>query len=67
MGEPETVQDRGDGTTMWVYSSSKSGSDWRTHVPFAALGTHGSSQLQALSLVFDRRGVLESHTAMQSR
>ncbi|MDY1548541.1 hypothetical protein [Luteibacter sahnii] len=65
--EPETVQDRGDGSSMWIYSSSKSGSDWRTYVPFAALGAHGSSEMQALSLVFDRRGVLQSHTAMQSR
>lgn len=67
LGEPETAQDRGGGTTMWVYSSSKSGRNWRTYVPFAALGAHGSSSMQALSLVFDSRGVLESHTAMRSR
>lgn len=67
LGEPETVQDRGDGTTMWIYASSRSGSDWRTYVPFAALGAHGSQEVQALNLVFDKRGVLESHTAMQSR
>jgi outer membrane protein assembly factor BamE (lipoprotein component of BamABCDE complex) len=67
LGEPETMQDRGDGTSMWIYSSSKSGNDWRTYVPFAALGAHGSSAMQALSLVFDSRGMLESHTVMQSR
>jgi hypothetical protein len=67
LGEPETMQSRDDGSVMWVYSSSRSDADWKTYVPFAALGAHGSSQMQALSLVFDRRGVLESHTAMQSR
>ena len=67
LGEPETVQDRGDGTQMWVYSASRSANDWKTFVPFAALGAHGAQETQMLSLVFDRRGVLESHTSIQSR
>lgn len=66
LGEPSLVQDRGDGTTLWNYASGGSDTDWRTYVPFANLGAHGDMQMQALTLVFDRRGVLESHTAMQS-
>lgn len=66
LGEPETIQDRGDGTVMWIYSSSRNAADWKTFVPFAALSARGSQQMQALSLVFNARGVLESHTAMQS-
>ncbi|HEY4092157.1 MAG TPA: outer membrane protein assembly factor BamE [Luteibacter sp.] len=65
LGEPETVQDRGDGTTMWVYSSSESKASVRDYIPFA--GVANNTRMQALTLVFDRRGVLESHTAMQSR
>lgn len=67
LGEPSIVQDRGDGTTLWNYASGRSDSDWRTYVPFANLRAHGEMQMQALTLIFDRRGVLESHTAMQSR
>jgi outer membrane protein assembly factor BamE (lipoprotein component of BamABCDE complex) len=65
LGEPETVQDRGDGTTMWAYSSSESKASLRDYVPFA--GATNNTSMQALTLVFDRRGILESHTAMQSR
>ncbi|HEY4092687.1 MAG TPA: hypothetical protein VGN46_14330 [Luteibacter sp.] len=65
LGEPETIQDRGDGSVMWVYSSSEAKASIRDYVPFAGATNHTS--MQALSLVFDRRGVLESHTAMQSR
>lgn len=65
LGEPETVQDRGDGTTMWIYSSSEAKASFRDYVPFAGATNHSS--MQALTLVFDHRGVLESHTAMQSR
>lgn len=65
LGEPETVQDRGDGSIMWVYSSSESKASLRDYVPFAGATNHPT--MQALSLVFDRRGVLESHTAMQTR
>ena len=65
LGEPETVQDRGDGSIMWVYSSSESKASVRDYIPFAGATNHPT--MQALSLVFDRRGVLESHTAMQSR
>jgi len=65
LGEPETVQDRGDGSIMWMYSSSESKASVRDYIPFAGATNHPT--MQALSLVFDRRGVLESHTAMQSR
>ncbi|WP_036141847.1 hypothetical protein [Luteibacter sp. 9135] len=65
LGEPETVQDRGDGSVMWLYSSSESRASVRDYVPFAGATNHPT--MQALSLVFDRHGVLESHTAMQSR
>jgi len=65
LGEPETVQDRGDGTNFWIYSFSESTTSVRDFVPFAGGDNHPSRQM--LTLVFDRRGVLESHTAMQSR
>ncbi|MDR6641902.1 outer membrane protein assembly factor BamE (lipoprotein component of BamABCDE complex) [Luteibacter sp. 1214] len=65
LGEPETTQDRGDGTSMWVYSYSESKAAVRDFVPFAGGSNHPARQM--LSLVFDRRGVLESHTAARSR
>lgn len=65
LGEPETVQDRGDGSVMWVYSASESKGSVRDYLPFAGASNHPTRQ--ALSLVFDRRGLLESHTAMQTR
>ena len=65
LGEPETSQDRGDGSVLWVYSSSESKASVRDYIPFAG-ATNGTS-MQALTLVFDRRGILESHTAMQTR
>ncbi len=65
LGEPETVQDRGDGSVMWVYSASESKGSVRDYIPFAGASNHPT--MRALSLVFDRRGVLESHTAMQTR
>lgn len=64
LGEPETIQDRGDGTTFWAYSFSESKASVRDFVPFAGGSNHPTRQM--LSLVFDRRGVLESHTAAQS-
>lgn len=64
IGEPDTMQDRGDGTTMWLYSFSESKASLRDFVPFAGGDNHPTRQ--ALNLVFDRRGVLESHTAMQT-
>jgi len=64
LGEPETMQDRGDGTSMWVYSYSESKAAVRDFVPFAGGDNHPTRQM--LAVVFDRRGVLESHTASQS-
>lgn len=65
IGEPDTAQDRGDGSVMWLYSFSESKASVRDFVPFAGGSNHPTRQM--LSLVFDRRGVLESHTAMQTR
>lgn len=64
LGEPETVEDRGDGTTMWIYSFSQSKASFKDYVPFAGGDNHPTRQM--LAVVFDHRGVLESHTASQS-
>jgi outer membrane protein assembly factor BamE (lipoprotein component of BamABCDE complex) len=65
LGEPETTQDRGDGTTMWVYSASESKASVRDFIPFAGATNHPTRQM--LALVFDHRGILESHTSAQSK
>jgi outer membrane protein assembly factor BamE (lipoprotein component of BamABCDE complex) len=65
LGEPETMQDRGDHTTMWVYSASESKASVRDFIPFAGATNHPTRQM--LSLVFDRRGILESHTSAQTQ
>jgi outer membrane protein assembly factor BamE (lipoprotein component of BamABCDE complex) len=65
LGAPETVQDRGDGTTFWIYSFSESKASVRDFVPFAGGSNHPSRQM--LSLVFDHRGILESHTSAQTQ
>lgn len=65
LGEPETKQDRGDGSSMWLYSYSESKASARDFIPFAGGDNHPRRQM--LSLVFDRRGILESHTSAQSQ
>lgn len=65
LGEPETKQDRGDGTSMWLYSYSESKASARDFIPFAGGDNHPRRQM--LSLVFDRRSVLESHTSAQTQ
>ena len=65
LGEPETKQDRGDGTSMWLYSYSESKASARDFIPFAGGDNHPSRQM--LSLVSDHRGILESHTSAQTQ
>ncbi|SDG06194.1 outer membrane protein assembly factor BamE [Dyella sp. 333MFSha] len=65
LGEPETKQDRGDGSSLWLYSYSESKASARDFIPFAGGDNHPRRQM--LSLVFDRRGILESHTSAQSQ
>jgi outer membrane protein assembly factor BamE (lipoprotein component of BamABCDE complex) len=64
LGDPQTAQDNGDGTTLWLYSSSSSTADFRAYVPFAGGGQHTKGQ--SLQLTFDKAGRLVSHTMTES-